>query len=103
MRESTVKWTVTEILKQYKAYYFYPVANTFTRAGIPDIIVCFHGQFIAIECKANGNTCTKLQKIEQGKIRDAGGITLVIDEHNLFEVEKVLNDVQSRAEHRSVS
>lgn len=88
--ESKVKAKVITILKQYKVYYFFPVAGVFTRGGVPDIIACYQGQFIGIECKAGKNTCTKLQLLELESIKKAGGIALVIREDNIEELINVL-------------
>lgn len=76
--ESKVKKAVVDILKSYGAYYFFPVTGGFGRSGIPDIIVCYRGHFIAIECKAEGKAPTELQKRELQRIKDSGGDALVI-------------------------
>ena len=92
--ETKVKRKVTDILKKYDAYYFFPASNGFGRAGIPDIIACYCGQFIAIECKAGKNTTTALQRRERGTIEDAGGSALVINETNIEQVEAVLQQLK---------
>ena len=94
--ESLVKRKVTVILMQYKAYFFYPPSNGFGRAGIPDIIACYRGQFIAIECKAGKNTTTALQRRELLAIQDAGGYQLVINESNIDQVVAVLYQIENQ-------
>lgn len=42
-------------------------------AGIPDVIVCMNGRFVAFEVKTETGKLTKLQKITMQKIRDAKG------------------------------
>ncbi len=42
-------------------------------AGIPDIIACIHGRFIAFEVKTKTGRLTKLQEITIQKIRSAKG------------------------------
>ena len=91
--ESKVKRKVTVILNKYGAYFFYPPSNGFGRAGIPDIIACHCGQFVAIECKAGKNTTTALQRKELRAIEDAGGYALVINETNIEQVEAVLQQI----------
>jgi len=88
--EKKVKEAVTKILKEYGAYYFYPVMGGYGRSGIPDIVVCHLGRFIAIECKAGSNVTTALQEAELKKIEDAGGYALVINEANLETVKMTL-------------
>ena len=92
--ESKVKRKVTDILNKYNAYFFYPPSNGFGRAGIPDIIACYCGQFIAIECKAGKNKPTALQVRELRAIEDAGGYALVINETNIEQVEAVLQQLK---------
>ena len=88
--ESKVKAAVKKVLDSYGAYYFMPPANGYGRAGIPDIIACYHGRFIAIECKAGRNKPTALQMRELTLIDAAGGETFVINEQP--ETMKALND-----------
>lgn len=78
--EKRVKDACVEVLKDFGAYYFFPVMGGYGRSGIPDIIVCYKGRFIAIECKAGFNKTTALQDKELAAITTAGGITLVIRE-----------------------
>ena len=91
--ETKVKRRVTVILNKYGAYFFFPASNGFGRAGIPDIVVCYCGQYIAIECKAGKNTTTALQRKELRAIEDAGGYALVINETNIEQVEAVLQQI----------
>jgi len=81
--EKRVKDACVEMLKEFNAYYFFPVMGGYGRSGIPDIIVCFRGHFIAIECKAGFNTTTQLQERELKAIAAAGGTTLVIREDTI--------------------
>lgn len=81
--EKRVKDACVEALKEFHAYYFFPVMGGYGRSGIPDIIACLKGHFIAIECKAGFNTTTQLQERELKAIAAAGGITLVIREDTI--------------------
>ncbi len=49
------------------------------RAGVPDIICCLNGFFVAIECKRKGNKAKVLQEYKIEKIKAAGGIAFVAD------------------------
>ncbi len=92
--ESKVKAKCVDIIKHYKAYYFFPAQNGYGRAGIPDIIVCFKGRFLGVECKAGFNKPTLLQEKEIAAIHMAGGSAMVVREDtidllNEWFVEKV--------------
>ena len=91
--ERKVKEKVVTVLKQHGAYYFFPATYGLGRAGVPDIIACRHGFFIAIECKAGKGTTTALQERELQRIRDAGGVALVIDETNIEVVRTILTTI----------
>jgi len=90
--EGKVKDAVTKILKERGAYYFYPVTGGFGRSGIPDIVACYKGWFIGIECKAGTNQPTALQRAELKKIYDANGLAIVINTGNEAELTNGLLD-----------
>ena len=77
---SHVKNAVKKILKQYNSYYFMPPMNGYGASGVPDIVACVEGKFVAVECKANGNKPTKLQLKNLNEIVDSGGHAFVVDE-----------------------
>ena len=88
--EWRVKKAVRLMLDKLGAYHFMPPANGFGRAGIPDIIACIDGHFIAIECKAGKGTTTALQDRELNAILNAGGTTYIARESNLDELQQLL-------------
>ena len=92
--ESKVKASVTKILKLHNVYHFFPPSNGFGRSGIPDIIACCFGRFIAIECKAGKGKATALQLRELSRISNAGGVALIIRENNVHVVEQLLNQME---------
>jgi Holliday junction resolvase len=85
--EAKVKASVVKILKDYGVYYFFPATHGFGRSGVPDIICCFMGEFIAIECKSGDNKPTALQEREMANIRRAGGVSFVINELNIDDLK----------------
>ena len=88
--EGKVKDACVALLQRYGAYYFFPATGGYGRSGIPDIVACYNGRFIGIECKAGDNKPTALQEREMAAIRAARGSTLVIRETNIGELEKWL-------------
>lgn len=101
--ERKVKAKVADILKLYGVYYFFPPANGLGRAGIPDIIVCAWGQFLAIECKAGNGKLTELQKREIQRIRDDNGIAFVVNEHNTDALHILLISLYEFAFHNGLT
>ena len=92
--EAKVKRDVAKILDKFNVYYFFPPANGYGRQGIPDIICCIHGHFLAIECKAGKGTTTVLQDREIEKIRQHAGTVMVVNEHNQDELINLLSKLE---------
>jgi Holliday junction resolvase len=88
--EGKVKAKVVKLLKERGVYYFFPATFGMGRSGVPDIVCCARGRFLAIECKAGKNKPTALQERELEAIRVAGGTALVINEDNLHHVHHTL-------------
>lgn len=78
--EAKVKAAVKRLLVEHGAYFFLPVSNGMGRHGIPDIICCVRGSFLAIECKAGKGKTTALQDRELKLITDCGGIAIVVND-----------------------
>jgi Holliday junction resolvase len=91
--EKKVKTKVVAQLKTLGAYYFYPVTGGYGASGVPDIVGCYKGRFIGIECKANGNKPTALQQMNLDQIAAQSGIALVIDETNVNELKGMIENV----------
>tara|TARA_R110000787_G_scaffold471_1_gene1767 strand:- start:1170 stop:1457 length:288 start_codon:yes stop_codon:yes gene_type:complete len=92
--EKKVKIKVCEILKANDCYYFYASTGGYGASGIPDIVACYKGLFLGIECKANGNKATALQLKHLTLIKQAGGYSTIIDEHNVNTLEATLKHLQ---------
>tara|TARA_R100001126_G_C4853959_1_gene163503 strand:+ start:321 stop:620 length:300 start_codon:yes stop_codon:yes gene_type:complete len=95
--EAKVKKKVVRILKEADAYYFYPVTGGFGRSGVPDVVACYKGRFIGIECKAGKNKPTPLQQKNLDDITKEGGLAYVINEDNVNLVEVVIQKLNSEA------
>lgn len=81
--EAKVKAKVKKILDDIKCYHFSPQTGGYGRSGVPDIIACINGRFVAIECKAGKGQLTELQKYNIGRINVNKGLGIVINEGNI--------------------
>ena len=88
--EAKVKAAVKKLLDEMGIYHFSPVQNGMGRAGIPDIIGCYRGRFLGIECKAGNGKTTALQDLELEKIRQAKGFAYVVNENNIQDLKELL-------------
>ena len=93
--EKKVKMKVEAVLKSEGAYYFFPATHGYGRSGVPDIICCVGGSFLAIECKANGGKATALQIREIEMIRRNGGTAVIVDETNWEMVRDLLRRLKA--------
>lgn len=80
--ESKVKNRVKKFLKDNDIYFTMPFTAGYGASGVPDILVCHKGKFIAIECKAGSNKPTALQTDHLNRITRGGGIAVVVNENN---------------------
>lgn len=92
--EKRVKTRVESVLKSEGAYYFFPATHGYGRSGVPDIIACVNGRFLAIEYKAGANKPTALQVREIENIRAAGGVAVVANEENWDEVRLLVHEMR---------
>ena len=97
--EGKVKAAVRKVLDTEGVYYFMPAANGFGRAGIPDIICCVRGFFLAIELKAGKGKTTALQDREIMAINIHGGKAMVVNEDNINEVKEVVTWIKKNYGH----
>ena len=73
--EASLKRQVINWLKTQKLW-FYKASDRYT-AGIPDIIICKDGRFVAIELKADRGVVSKIQMYMIDSIKINGGVSVV--------------------------
>ena len=66
-------------------------ANQMTKKGIPDILSCINGYFVAIEVKAENGRPSELQKHQIKKINSVGGIGLILYPQDFEIFKKLVN------------
>lgn len=92
--EKRVKVKVESVLKTEDVYYFFPATHGYGRSGVPDIVACVNGRFVAIECKAGTNKLTALQVREIEGIRRRGGVAVVANEENWEQVRTLIRTLK---------
>lgn len=83
--EGKIKDQIKDVLKTYGLSYQMPVTGGMGKSGHPDFTICLAGLYLAIEAKADAKKKgpTQLQKQRMSEVRDSGGLTLVVDIHNV--------------------
>ena len=92
MQEKTIVNKILKYLKnQDKCFAWKEHGGRYGSAGIPDIICCYQGRFVAFEVKTPTGKLTKLQEIALRDINIAEGVALKV--RSLEEVENVLSEI----------
>ena len=92
MKEKAITNQILKYLKnQPECFAFKEHGGFYGTAGIPDIIGCYKGKFVAFEVKTEKGKLSKLQEITIEKIRKASGIAFKVT--SLEEVKKILKEV----------
>lgn len=90
MSETQFKTKVLNHLKKIEHGFFFKISDKFL-AGIPDILGCYKGRFIAIELKVGKNKPTMIQKYVMNLINNAGGNAFWINEETFKDLDCLLN------------
>ena len=91
MFEKTLQTKIIAYLKSLPACW--PVkVMVCNRNGCPDLLVCHHGRFVAMEVKTPSGRPTPLQEAQMDAICDAGGVAAVV--RSVDDVIAVLEGVQ---------
>lgn len=91
--EKRFETRLKKILKDRGAWYLKTFSDGIQRAGVPDLLVCYKGHFIAIEVKSERGVPTQLQLIEIREIKKAGGYAFVIRPSNLDDLIDLLDKI----------
>lgn len=79
MKESELIKKISDYLKSVPDLFFWKEhGGMYGTAGIPDIIICYRGRFIGLECKVGKNKPTMLQSLTIRLILQAGGYAMIV-------------------------
>ena len=76
-----------------KCYCFKEHGGSYGSAGIPDIICCYRGRFVAFEVKTEKGRTTALQDMNIRKINEADGIAVVV--RSVDDVKNVIKGMEA--------
>ncbi len=92
MKEKTI---TNQILKYLKSeplcFAFKEHGGIYGVSGLPDVICCYKGKFVAFEVKTEKGKLSKLQEITLKRINEAGGMAFKVT--SLEEVKDILREV----------
>jgi Holliday junction resolvase len=96
--EGKVKKKVADWLKKVFPDYFryMPIPSGYGVKGIPDMLCCINGKFVAIEVKSKpGMQPTKLQQKRLEEITKAGGFAICMDGFNEVKLQQIVEWVEA--------
>ena len=93
MNESDIVKAIMKYLKSVpRCFCWKEHGGMYGTAGIPDIIACINGRYVAFEVKTETGKLTKLQEITLQKIRDAKGQAFKVT--SAAEVAAILKELE---------
>lgn len=91
LKEKHIENRIKSYLKSKGAYFVKYFGNSFSQAGVCDLLVCYKGRFIGIEVKNEKGKTSPLQEVNLKQIKEAGGISLVA--RSVEDVQKVIDSI----------
>ena len=92
MLEKDITAAIIRYLKTVPGCFFWKQhGGQFGTAGLPDVICCINGRFVAFEVKTPSGKLTKLQEATINKINAAGGFARMV--MSVDEVKEIINNL----------
>ena len=100
------KWVKDKFLARYSGHIWALTTHQgpYGQKGVPDLLFCIYGLFVALEIKTEQGELTALQTASLRKIELAGGISCVVygrDEAMLGEIYAIIDEVVSLLRERN--
>lgn len=89
--ENKIKKYITEDLPLTWGVKFH--GGTYSRSGVPDLLYCIGGYFVAIEVKAENGKPSELQKSKIKNIRKSNGIAVIVKPSEFDKLKKLLQAI----------
>lgn len=74
-------------------------ANRMTKTGVPDILACVNGFFVAIEVKASNGKPSELQIWNREQIRKSQGISIILYPEQFEDFKLFITDLIERPDY----
>lgn len=85
---------VKKYIEEQGGYWIKHFANRMTKVGIPDLIICINGYFVAAEIKAKNGHPSELQIYNCKKIREAGGFSFILYPSGFDEFKRIIRGLK---------
>ena len=88
--EVKVQLDIIKMLKQRDIYHFKTIITN--RRGVPDLIICYKGNFVAMEVKDYKGKASQLQLLNIEKIIASEGLAFIV--RSVDEAEQILKGIR---------
>ena len=92
-KEKSFENRVKRYLKSKDIYYFKYFGNAYSTPGILDLTLCVKGKFIGVEIKAEKGKVSTLQEYNINRIKESGGIAIVLRPSGFDDFKKQIEDL----------
>ena len=93
-QEKSFEQKIKRFLDEEGAYWVKFFANSYTRSGVPDLLCCVKGHFVAVEVKAPNGKPSLLQIHNCTEIRIAGGFAFILYPSGFEEFKQFVKDLK---------
>jgi len=94
MLEKNITNKILKYLKSLDGCFCFKMhGGRYSTAGVPDIICCYKGVFVAFEVKTVTGRVTELQRATIKNINRAGGVAVVV--RSVDEVKRIIGGIVS--------
>jgi Holliday junction resolvase len=87
--EAKIQAKIIKFLRSIGVYVIKTIASG--KAGIPDVICCYNGSFVAFEVKAENGRVSDLQEYNINQIKSSGGSAFVV--RSVDEVKQIISAI----------
>ena len=94
MKEKDFEREVKQFLMLNHCWFLKTWGNSIQRSGVPDLLVCCNGYFLGVELKAESGKPSELQKWNIEKIRESGGIGIVLYPDQFEDFKRMIYKLQ---------
>lgn len=88
---------ITRLLVERRAWFVKVHGSRYGRSGIPDLLICHRGRFIALEVKRPGrHHLDALQRVEMSRIERSHGVASKVQ--SVAEAAAILDEIERTTE-----